>query len=137
MKSAWKQEGINMNDMNVLLPHIKLRLNIDHPGYEECYAYGYECAVAEISEDDNPFTEGSDEFEQWSEGWWAGFYGEEPLFSLTETTSTDAAEAEALVAANEHEYHPFRDGLFEKCLNLTGALVATVIVGYQVLDLVA
>lgn len=125
-----------MNDMNVLLPHIKLRLNIDHPGYEECYAYGYECAVAEIAEEDNPFAEGCDEFEQWAEGWWAGFYGEEPLFPLTETRG-DAPVVEEMAAANEHEYHPFMDGLIEKCLNITGALLATALVGYQVFDLVA
>ncbi|MGQ3891567.1 transmission trait enhancer LetE [Legionella sp. CNM-4043-24] len=126
-----------MNDMNVLLPHIKLRLNIDHPTFEECYAYGYECAVAEVAEEENPFAEGSEEHEQWAEGWWAGFYGEEPLFPLKEAGVEESPVTENLVAANEQEYHPFLDKVLEKCLNLTGALVATAIVGYQVFDLVA
>jgi len=41
-----------MNDILALLPHLKLRFNIEHPGFEDCYAYGYECAVAEINEEE-------------------------------------------------------------------------------------
>ncbi len=70
-----------MNDTTELLPHIKLRFNIEHPSFEECYSYGYECALAEVEEDENPFREGSIEHEQWQEGWWAGFYGEKPYMS--------------------------------------------------------
>ena len=61
-----------MNDITALLPDIKLRFNIDHPSYEECYIFGYECAVLEVDESENPFHEGSPESEQWLEGWWAG-----------------------------------------------------------------
>ena len=61
-----------MNDITALLPHIKLRFNIDHPSYEECYIFGYECAVSEVAEEENPIPEGSQEAEQWLEGWWAG-----------------------------------------------------------------
>lgn len=125
-----------MNDTNVLLPHIKLRLNIDHPSYEECYAYGYECALAELDEESNPYREGSDECEHWLEGWWAGFYGEEPLYRLTEIQEAPPA-VDTAVAANEQVYHPVMDSLFDKVVNFTGALTATLIVGYQIVDLVA
>lgn len=125
-----------MNDLNVLLPHIKLRLNIDHPSYEECYVYGYECAVADVSEEENPYTVGSREHEQWAEGWWAGFYGDEPLFRMAETKE-EPELSESGAAANEQVYHLLPDGFWEQCLNLTGAFAATMILGYQVFDLVA
>ena len=67
-------------DTTTLLPHIKLRFNIDHPSYEECYLFGYECGLSDVSEEDNPFKAHSKEAEQWIEGWWAGAYGEDPLF---------------------------------------------------------
>ncbi|MDI1352997.1 MAG: transmission trait enhancer LetE, partial [bacterium] len=69
-----------MNDTTALLPHIKLRFNIEHPTYEESYMFGYECALSEVAEEDNPFRAGSPESEQWLEGWWAGAYEEKPLF---------------------------------------------------------
>jgi hypothetical protein len=125
-----------MNDINVLLPDIKLRFNIDHPSYEECYAYGYECALAEIPEEENPYAEGSCEFEQWAEGWWAGFYGEEPLFPLVETRG-ELPAVETLVAANEQVYHSTFDYFLVKLFKVSGALAATMILGYQVIDLVA
>ena len=73
-----------MNDMTALLPHIKLHFNIEHPSFEECYAYGYECALAEINEVANPYQMNSKESDQWLEGWWAGFYGEKPLYELVD-----------------------------------------------------
>ncbi|KTD28039.1 hypothetical protein [Legionella maceachernii] len=128
-----------MNDTTTLLPHIKLRFNIEHPSLEECYSFGYECAVAELGEEENPFHENSKEYEQWQEGWWAGFYGEKPLFEPTE-------KAEALPsvndeAANEHIY-PFitslvNSNLLANVLKITGAIAATAVVGYQVIELVA
>lgn len=128
-----------MNDTVSLLPDIKLRFNIDHPNLEECYLYGYECALAEISEEENPYHEGSLEYEQWADGWWAGFYGEKPLFDLTEIAPE--GETDQKEAANDRFYHSLGNiigaELFAKVLKITGALAATAVVGYQVLDLVA
>ena len=56
-----------MNTVNELLPHVRLKFNIDHPGLEDCYLFGYECALAEVKEGDNPFAENSKEAEQWIE----------------------------------------------------------------------
>ncbi|KTD18182.1 hypothetical protein [Legionella jordanis] len=129
-----------MNDMNTILPDIKLRFNLDHPNLEECYAFGYECALAEMAEEANPYREGSLEHEHWSEGWWAGFYGEKPLFDLSYAPVEEGGFVEK-EAANDGFYQNLSNKIsaefFTKVLKITGALAATAMVGYQVLDLVA
>ncbi|WP_131782641.1 transmission trait enhancer LetE [Legionella gresilensis] len=128
-----------MENLNSLLPYIKLRFNIDHPDLEECYAYGYECAKAEIPEEENPYSIDTAEYEQWQEGWWAGFYGEEPLFSFGENEIKEESQEPISVgsAANDQTYHPLYTGFITSILRLSGALAATAVVGYQVIDLVA
>lgn len=120
-----------MNNMNTLLPHIKLRFNIEHPNFEECYAYGYECAVADIKEEENPYRLGSKEGEQWLEGWWAGFYGEKPLYELPDSSDMDAA------AANDTIYNENMSHFITLVLEITGILAVSAAVGYQVIELVA
>ncbi|MBA2709086.1 MAG: transmission trait enhancer LetE [Tatlockia sp.] len=127
-----------MKDTTELLSHIKLRFNIEHPSFEECYLDGYHCAKADISEEDNPFNKGSLEYEKWQDGWWAGFYGEEPLFSQTEDSELVNPNE---VAANDQAY-PFISNLVNShvlanILKITGAIAATAVVGYQVMELVA
>ncbi len=121
-----------MNELNKILPHVRLKFNIEHPTYEECYAFGYECAKADLDETENPYPATSKEAEEWAEGWWAGFYNEQPLFTL------ESAEEKQLSteAANDKIYHS-ELGFFSKVLRITGALAASAVVGYQVLDLVA
>ena len=123
-----------MNDTTTLLPHIKLRFNIEHPSYEECYAFGYECGLSEVTEDSNPFKQGSQEAEQWLDGWWAGFYGEEPLFSL-DTLTEDKKESHKDIAANDKHYH--KTSFMTLVFEISGAIAASAIVGYQLLELVA
>lgn len=124
-----------MNDITALLPHIRLKFNIDHPSYEECYMFGYECANSEVSEEDNPFREGSQEAEQWLEGWWAAAYGEKPLFDMSALEAGgDYINKEA--AANDHQYHR-KNNFFTLVLEISGAIAASAIVGYQLLELVA
>jgi ribosome modulation factor len=121
-----------MNDTTAILPHIKLRFNIEHPSYEECYIFGYECALSDVSEQENPFKQGSQEAEQWLEGWWAGVFGEKPLFQLNDVDENPKDQE----AANDQEYcykHNFLSLVFE----ISGALAASAIVGYQILELVA
>lgn len=123
-----------MNDTTALLPHIKLRFNIEHPSYEECYLFGYECAHSEVAEEDNPFREGSQESEQWLEGWWAGFYGEEPLFDM-EHLAIDEIETNKKLAANDQQYQ--KSSFMTLVFEISGAIAASAIVGYQLLELVA
>ncbi|HRD68897.1 MAG: transmission trait enhancer LetE [Legionella sp.] len=122
-----------MNDTTALLPHIKLRFNIEHPSYEECYMFGYECALSEVAEEDNPFREGSQESEQWLEGWWAGAYGEKPLFDLNTMQQEEELHIES--AANDHQYH--KSSFLTLVFEISGAIAASAIVGYQLLELVA
>ena len=124
-----------MNDTTALLPHIKLLLSIDHPSYEECYSFGYECAQAEMSEEENPYNEGSAAYDQWQEGWWAGFYGEEPLFKAELVDEKPVISS--LNAANDQAYHHDYGHFIANFLKITGAITATALIGYQIIDLVA
>lgn len=123
-----------MNDMTTLLPHIKLRFNIEHPSFEECYAYGYECATAEGTEEANPYRIGSKESDQWLEGWWAGFYGEEPLYTLGQC---DDDQTTIDPAANDHTYNENMGNFIALVLEITGIIAVSAVVGYQVIELVA
>lgn len=126
-----------MSDTTALLPHIKLRFNIDHPSFEESYTFGYDCALAEISEAENPFHEGTSAYEQWQEGWWAGFYGEKPLYELNaDQTAIDKPAVTAIEAANDRSF-VCNSTFIINVLKITGAIAASALVGYQLLDLVA
>lgn len=123
-----------MNDITALLPHIKLRFNIEHPSYEESYALGYECAQSYVAEEDNPYPKGSQEAEHWLEGWWDALSGADPLFDLS-LVEMDDVSAEDL-AANDQQYcqkHSFLSLVIE----ISGAIAASAIVGYQLFELVA
>ena len=123
-----------MNDTTALLPDIRLRFNIEHPSFEDCYAFGYECATAEVSEAENPFRAGTKESDQWLEGWWAGFYGELPLYELSNEFEGEQSEIDA---ANDHVYHEHRSNFLNKVIEITSMLAVSAAVGYQLLDLVA
>ncbi len=124
-----------MNDITALLPHIKLHFNIDHPSYEECYMFGYECALADVNEEDNPFPVESAESEQWLEGWWCGIYGEKPLFDLSHCEQ-DECEVNKERAANDQQYYQ-KPSFMSLIFEISGAIAASAIVGYQLLELVA
>ena len=130
-----ERRGINMNDMTAFLPHIKLRFNIEHPTFEDCYAYGYECALGEVGEDANPYQLGSNESEQWLEGWWAGFYGEKPLYALADEVGE--AQTSQYEAANDSFYSVHTVSFFAKLMEITGMLAVSAVVGFQLIDLVA
>lgn len=125
-----------MNDTKTLLSMLKLKLNIEHPDVEESYVYGYEAGQAGIAEEDNPFHEMTRENELWSEGWWAGFYGAEPAFSLGSIAESEMAQ-NPLAAANDHAFHDGKGGLFVKVLEITSVIGVAALVGYQMLELVA
>ena len=125
-----------MKDTNAMLPHLKLRFNIEHPTIEESYHFGYECALAELDIEENPFLEGTLSYDHWQEGWWAGFYGEKPLFEFAEY-SDEVKPLDVDAAANDADYYQDKTTIVRKWLKITGALAASAIVGYQVIDMVA
>lgn len=124
-----------MDDTTMVLPDVKLRFNIENPNPEECYGYGYECAQTGIAEDCNPYRKGSAASEQWIEGWWAGFYGEESIFNspilANESVNIDP------MAANDQVYHEKLDNFFIRLLEISGVIAVSAIVGYQLIELVA
>ena len=127
-----------MNEITALLPHIKLRFNVEHPSYEDSYAFGYECALAEVTEEDNPFRKGTQQSEHWLEGWWDAMQGEEPLFelSLMEMDKEEVYIEREVAASNDRQYchkHSFLSLVIE----ISGALAASALVGYQLFELVA
>ena len=123
-----------MNDHTSILPHLKFRFNLEHPSLEECYVYGYECACAGILEGENPYREASREADEWSEGWWAGFYGNERLFNEETPVLSDDFAFEAV---NDTAFHETRDNYLTKVLEIAGVIAVSAILGYQVIDMVA
>lgn len=77
--------GVQTMDAEVdILPHLRLQIALKHPNVEDCWSEGYECSQEDgLDESSNPYKDGSIENEQWREGWWAGFYGEEPLYEVS------------------------------------------------------
>ena len=124
-----------MSELTGLLPHVKFHFNLQHPTLEECYTYGYECARADVSVEDNPYLETSKEGEQWLEGWWTGFYGESPLFDWEKDVAP--YEGFELLADNDVHFHEARDSYLTKVLEIAGIIAVSAILGYQVIDLVA
>lgn len=120
-----------MSDTTELLSMVKLRFSIDHPCVEESYVYGFDAAEAGLSEENNPFAPHSRESEHWSEGWWAGFYGEEAVFSL------DAIDRTEPSAANDQVFTDGMGSFLVKVLEITSVIGVAALVGYQVLELVA
>ena len=124
-----------MSELTALLPHVKFHFNVEHATLEECYTYGYACAIAEVSEEENPYRPTSSERDQWLEGWWAGFYGEEPLFNWEDhVMSSDESDPHAV---NDGFYHELREGYLTRVLEIAGVIAVSAILGYQVIDLVA
>lgn len=115
------------------LSYVNLRFHVEHPDFEACYAEGYESAVSGRTERENPFALGTKESDQWLDGWWAGFYGEPPIYELSDYLTSGSDEA-----ANDEAY-PVKgqEGFFTKVLEITGVIAVSAIVGYQIIDLVA
>lgn len=126
-----------------ILGDLKLRLNIEYPSLEECYAQGYESACEESVEENNPYQKGSKEFKFWQDGWWAGFYQEEPVFDISAfITKESSLHAEKVhdeegLAANEESFLHLPHGFMVNFFKITGIIAASAVVGYQVLELVA
>ena len=137
-----------MNDTQALLSMVKLRFNIEHPSVEECYSFGYECADAGIGEEENPFADGTMGHDQWVDGWWAGFYGEEPIFELVDDFKKELVSDNTLESTQQFTTQAANDQSFQnstlsksswlmKVLEISGVLAVSAVVGYQVLDMVA
>lgn len=138
-----------MSDITEVLPHIRLQLNIDKPDFDDCYAEGYQCALKEVDELENPYPAGTPEYQFWQDGWWAGFYGEEPLFELAvEIPEIRIQSIEAKIIARDEASNGVKavnDTIWTqenikkwaiRLVKLTG-FIAVVIAAYEISDLAA
>lgn len=122
-----------MNEMDSLVPHLRLQLNLKHPDLEECYLFGFESAREGLEESENPFPSQSKENFYWQEGYWDGYYDEKPLFSTEKPKTETQVEPDA---SNDKNFIK-PSTLMLNVFKITSALAATFLVGYQVFDLVA
>lgn len=127
---------------DILLPHLRLKLNLEHLNFESCYCDGYQAALDERAVEESPFKEDSKEQEYWLEGWWAGFYGEAPLFDLELERVVESVDSEHLASAQFKDKSAANDEAFSgivfgRVARVAGALAATALIGYQMLDLIA
>ncbi len=67
--------------------YLRFLKSIQKPDLEGVWLDGRDCAEHQLSLRDNPYSKDSKEHLYWNEGWWAGFYEEEPLSLLSESTS--------------------------------------------------
>ena len=123
-----------------LLPHARLLFEIEHPSLEECYQLGYQMAQEGISEEENPFDENLKEREYWSQGWWDGLYGVQPMFDFEITTIMHESPIEELhlseVSANEAQFEAPQESKITTVAKLAAAL-AGAFLSYQVIDMIA
>lgn len=114
-----------------LLAYFRLKFAIEQPSFEECWLEGYYAAQENVQELDNPFKVGTTEFQAWVDGWWAGFYGEIPLFTLSgaaKSSSKRLGETRyapvAIEAANQSHWTEERKKLwFKRALQITGIIL--------------
>ena len=126
-----------MKDTSAVLPHVRLDFNINHPALEECYVDGYASARALLDESENPFQADSVEALHWIEGWWAGFYGEEPLYDLTKLPEEESSVITAQAINDDTFFSPKVNLFLLRCLEVSGALAVSAMIGYQLIELVA
>lgn len=118
-----------------LLADLRLKLNIEHPALDDAWLEGYQNGHRNLTEASNPYRSGSEAYQYWREGWWAGFYGEEPIFSYAEIAQEED-EVETVVLAQARplvlqQRSKKATNILQMALILAAALVA-----YTVYDLV-
>ena len=125
-----------MKTIDELLPYINLKMNLEHPDLEACYAEGYQCALMEGLENESPFGEDTVEHQHWIDGWWDGYYREEPMFNVRDYFM--ASDEEPELAANDEALQlPEPSGFLTKVIELSGVIAVSAILGYQMIDMVA
>lgn len=119
-----------------VLPHLRLRFNIEHPGFEECYQDGFQAAQSNLLDDENPYQEGSSEHQYWSEGWWAGFYDEEA--ALSDEVVQAQADTPAYFnqkAANEDDFGRSEVVVWATRVAKIAGVIAVAVAAFELLDM--
>lgn len=122
----------------------RLKFCIEHPPLSDCWLDGHETALMGHPEENNPFAFDTAEHQSWTDGWWAGFYGEDPLFDYNgdilpslrnPPTMTRVLQNEA--AANQpHWSTEDTKVLLARGLKIVGVVLA-VLAAYELADIAA
>lgn len=117
------------------LAYAQLKLHVDVPNLEETWLDGYQSGFHDKPEEGNPYPMGTAEYELWTEGWWSGFYQEQPLFSLDGstapqvTTAANEVKIEQVVVKKDNATRKY----IVRTIEILGALLAAALV-YQLAD---
>lgn len=60
--------------------HLKMFISIQSPSLEVAWMEGYAYGENDFKDSVNPYQQASTVYQYWSEGWEAGFYGEQAMF---------------------------------------------------------
>jgi ribosome modulation factor len=112
----------------------RLMMHVEMPDLEETWLDGYQSGLDDLPEENNPYPMNSQEYECWNEGWWAGFYQEQPLFSLDGTVNPLGQPVQQQTAANTTKVGKTRKYMI-RTIQILGTLLAAAIC-YQLLDLI-
>lgn len=112
-----------MSQYNDILAFSRLKLHVDKPDFEEVWLHGYESAFSDEDELMNPYDPESHEHQLWQDGWWAGFYEEDPLFSLAGEIYPEVKKAPETVAVAQQYHSPIKQR-FQTILQIMAALLA-------------
>lgn len=87
----------------------KLLLNKDFPTIEGIWQEGFDAAMTELPEEHNPYHRNTRAHQNWSDGWWAGFYGEAELMADEDVTALEKIQAIVNTGkAANHTWAPVR-----------------------------
>lgn len=126
------------------LGYLRLKLAVSHPNLDECWQDGYECGSRNIAETENPYKPGSAEYQGWTDGWWAGYFGETPLavkapVSIRRTKIFK--KVHQIQAKHEASNEPFwtherKVLFFKRTIQITGIILVAAL-AYELAELVA
>lgn len=119
-----------------VLPHLRLRFHVEHPGLEECYHEGIVAAQADVEEDENPYPQNTPEFEYWCEGWWDGFYENEQMLDTEIISSSQEKKVlNDTVAANEDKFDNSGVALWATRVAKIAGVIAIAVAAFELFDL--
>lgn len=95
---------------NKLLSELDLLLHSTMPAREEAWRAGFLMALSDKDITENPFDITDEEYREWNDGWWAGFYGEENIVDNLITKS----QAHFAVKALQEKYQAKQTNKFQK-----------------------
>jgi len=83
---------------------LKFVLNAQVPDVETAWMEGYEMCRDGVEEVENPYGNSSRAHHHWVEGWWAGFYGEDPVNAFSDVVSVQVSEKEAILSSKKERW---------------------------------